>query len=151
MSYIKVRESALFSRPTLHIKSAYQISVNIYKGDYNTDNTLAKQTFTEYPTSLIFRILYYCKVPDLNSKVYVTFPFFQTSLCFAFIGKIFQLACSCSLNFRPHVDGYAVWLQKALHPAASLVSDHVSPYHVTRKNFVVYRFLEIDDAVIFCH
>ena len=87
----------------------------------------------------------------LNSEVYVTFLFFQTSLCFAFIGEIFQLACSCSLNFRPHVDGYAVWLQKALHPAASLVSDHLSPYHVTRKNFVVYRFLEIDDAVIFCH
>ena len=93
----------------------------------------------------------YCKVPYLNSKVKVIFLFFQTSLCFAFIGEIFQLACSCSLNFRPHVDGYAVWLQKALHPAASLVSDHLSPYHVTRKDFVVYRFLEIDDAVIFCH
>ena len=91
------------------------------------------------------------KVPYLNSEVYVTFLFFQTSLCFAFIGEIFQLACSCSLNFRPHVDGYAVWLQKALHPAASLVWDHLSPYHVTRKNFVVYRFLENDDAVIFCH
>ena len=29
-------------QPILHIKSAYQISVNVYKGDYNTDNTLAK-------------------------------------------------------------------------------------------------------------
>ena len=91
------------------------------------------------------------KVPYLNSEVYVTFLFFQTSLCFAFIGEIFQLTRSCSLNFRPHVDGYAVWLQKALHPAASLVWDHLSPYQLTRKNFVVYRFLENDDAVIFCH
>ena len=96
--------------------------------------------------SLILLILYY-----LNSKVYVTSLFLQTSLCFAFIGEIFQLACSCSLNFRPHVDGYTVWLQKALHPAASLVWDHLSPYHLTRKNFVVYRFLENDDAVIFYH
>ena len=126
-------------------------SVNVYKGDYNTDNTLAIQTFTEWPTSLILLILYYCKVPYLNSEVYVTFLFFQTSLCFAFISEIFQLTHSCSLNFRPNVDGYTVWFQKALHPAAPLVWDHLSPYHLTRKNFVVYRFLENDDAVIFYH
>ena len=46
MRFIKVRESALLS---VCIKKK---SVNVYKGDYNTDNTLAKQIFTECPTSV---------------------------------------------------------------------------------------------------
>ena len=86
----------------------------------------------------------------LNCIVNIPFLFLQTRLRWTFIRKVFQLAHASSVLVRTHIDGHAVWFHEALDTATSFIGYFLSFYHVTRKYFPIYWFLEHQDAIVSC-